>query len=61
MNHQSLSQEFDFITEMKMISRSKKHLECYVIEFAGKYNVRELDTITKGFSGERLSGQASSV
>ena len=39
---------------------SEKHLGRYVTEFAGRYNVRELDTIdqmkfvAKGFIGKKL-------
>ena len=39
---------------------SEKHLGCYVTEFAGRHNVRELDTIdqmkfvAKGFIGKKL-------
>ena len=39
---------------------SPKHLECYVTEFAGRHNVRELDTIdqmsllAKGMVGKKI-------
>ena len=39
---------------------SPKHLERYVVEFAGRYNVREMDTIDQmaflamGMVGKRL-------
>ena len=39
---------------------SKKHLQCYVHQFAGKHNVREMDTLEQmqhvvaGMVGKRL-------
>ena len=39
---------------------SKKHLSRYIAEFAGRYNVRDHDTLVqmemlaKGFTGKRL-------